>query len=67
MSFERIRERYLKNYSRDDQLPRFKDLGIITEKQYDEWLYNLQELAMNEPKDLTDAEFKALEKEGLIY
>ena len=38
-----------------------------TEKQYDEWLYNLQELAMNEPKDLTDAEFKALEKEGLIY
>lgn len=38
-----------------------------TEKQYGEWLYNLQEIAMSEPKDLTDAEFEALEKEGLIY
>ena len=38
-----------------------------TEKQYDEWLYNLQELAMSEPQDLTNEEFAALEKEGLIY
>ena len=54
MSFERIKERYLKNYIRDDQLPRFKDLGIITEKQYDE-LY-----AEKHP-----AELKTLAKEVL--
>lgn len=34
MKFETIRERYLNNYIRDDQLPRFKTLGIITEEQY---------------------------------
>lgn len=38
-----------------------------TEKEYGEWLYNLQELAMNEPDDLTDEELEALQNEGLIY
>lgn len=38
-----------------------------TEKQYGEWLYNLQELAMLEPGDLTDEELDALEQEGLLY
>ena len=36
MSFERIKERYLKNYITDAQLERFKALGIITQEQYDE-------------------------------
>lgn len=31
--FERIRERYLKNYIRDDQLERYVALGVITESQ----------------------------------
>ena len=34
MSYETIRERYLKNYITDNQLVRFKNLGIITEEQY---------------------------------
>ena len=38
-----------------------------TQKEYGEWLYNLQELALNEPNDLTDDEWLALEQEGLIY
>ena len=41
MTFERIKERYLKNYITDSQLGRFKDLGIITAEQYDE-LYILK-------------------------
>ncbi len=41
MSFERIKERYLKNYITDTQLERFKALGIITQEQYDE-LYALK-------------------------
>ena len=41
MSFERIKERYLKNYITDAQLVRFKDLGVITQEQYDE-LYALK-------------------------
>ena len=36
MSYETIRERYLKNYITDTQLVRFKNLGIITEEQYAE-------------------------------
>ena len=36
MSFERIKERYLKNYITDSQLERFKALGVITQEQYDE-------------------------------
>ena len=35
MSYEKIRERYLKNYITDAQLQRFVDLGIITQEQYD--------------------------------
>lgn len=38
-----------------------------TPKQYGKWLTNLQELAENEPGDLTDEEFAALQNEGLIY
>lgn len=34
MDYNTIRERYLLNHIRDDQLVRFKDLGIITEEQY---------------------------------
>ena len=36
MTYERIKERYLKNYITDSQLERFKALGVITEAQYDE-------------------------------
>ena len=41
MTYESIKERYLKNYIRDDQLLRFKDLGIITYEQYTE-LYEIK-------------------------
>ena len=41
MTYEIIKERYLKNYIRDDQLLRFKDLGIITYEQYAE-LYEIK-------------------------
>ena len=41
MSFERIKERYIKNYITDAQLVRFKDLGVITETQYTE-LYEMK-------------------------
>ena len=41
MSFDKIKERYLKNYITDSQLERFKALGIITQEQYDE-LYALK-------------------------
>lgn len=41
MTYERIKERYLKNYITDSQLERFKALGIITEAQYKE-LYELK-------------------------
>ena len=47
MSFERIKERYLKNYITDAQLERFKALGIITQEQYDE-LYALKHLVETE-------------------
>ena len=36
MTYERIKERYLKNYITDSQLERFKSLGIITQEQHDE-------------------------------
>ena len=39
MNFETIKDRYMKNYITDAQLIRFKNLGIITEEQYNE-LYN---------------------------
>lgn len=38
-----------------------------TQHQYEEWLTNLQDLAEQEPDDLTDEEYQALELEGLIY
>ena len=53
MSFERIKERYLKNYITDAQLIRFKDLGVITQEQYDE-LYALKHPV--EPETAADTE-----------
>ena len=41
MTYERIKERYLKNYITDSQLERFKTLGVITETQYTE-LYEMK-------------------------
>ena len=41
MTYERIKERYLKNYITDSQLERFKSLGVITEEQYAE-LYEMK-------------------------
>ena len=41
MSYEKIKERYLKNYITDAQLDRFKALGVISEEQYAE-LYALK-------------------------
>ena len=41
MTYDSIKERYLKNYIRDDQLLRFKDLGVITYEQYAE-LYEIK-------------------------
>ena len=38
-----------------------------TEHQYGMWLRNLQELAENEPGDLTEEEIEALQLEGLWY
>ena len=54
MTFERIKERYLKNYITDSQLERFKDLGIITAEQYDE-LYALKHPAELETVADTEA------------
>ena len=47
MTYERIKERYMKNYITDSQLGRFKDLGVITQGQYDE-LYALKHPAEQE-------------------
>jgi len=38
-----------------------------TYSQYCRWLRNLQDLAEQEPEDLTDEEYEALQNEGLIY
>lgn len=54
MSFERIKERYLKNYITDAQLVRFKDLGVITETQYTE-LYALKHPTDTETAPDTEA------------
>lgn len=34
--FEKIRDRYLKNYVRDDQLDRYVTLGVLTLEQAEE-------------------------------
>ena len=39
---------------------------LRTQKQIDEWLDNLRELAYLEPGDLTDEEWAALDNEGLL-
>lgn len=38
-----------------------------TQREYERWLANLQDLAEQEPGDLTDEEYEALQLEGLIY
>lgn len=38
-----------------------------TPSQYGKWLKNLQDLAEQEPGDLTDEELEALQNEGLMY
>lgn len=47
MTYERIKERYMKNYITDSQLERFKVLGVITQEQYDE-LYEMKHPAETE-------------------
>ena len=51
MTYERIKERYIKNYITDTQLERFKTLGVISEEQYAE-LYALKHPA--EPETAAD-------------
>lgn len=41
MTYEKIKERYMKNYITDSQLERFKALSVITEEQYTE-LYKMK-------------------------
>ena len=42
--------------------------GIMrTERQYEQWLAHLQDLYEQEPNDLTDEEFTALQNSGLLY
>ena len=53
MTYEKIKERYLKNYITDAQLERFKALGIITQEQYDE-LYALKH--PTEPETVAETE-----------
>ena len=36
MTLEQIKERYEKNYIRDDQLEKFVKLGVITQEQAEE-------------------------------
>ena len=54
MSYERIKERYIKNYITDAQLVRFKDLGVITEAQYTE-LYEMKHPVETEMTANTEA------------
>ena len=54
MTFEKIKERYLKNYITDAQLIRFRDLGVIRQEQYDE-LYALKHPADTETAADTEA------------
>lgn len=51
MDFKTIKYRYLKNYIRDDQLLRHRELGVITAEQYNE-LYALKHPA--EPETASD-------------
>ena len=54
MTYERIKERYLKNYITNIQLERFKALGVITQEQYDE-LYEMKHPAEQETAPDTEA------------
>ena len=54
MTYERIKERYIKNYITDSQLERFKSLGVITQEQYTE-LYALKHPVEPETADDTEA------------
>ena len=54
MTYDRIKERYLKNYITDSQLERFKALGVITEEQYKE-LYAMKHPAETDTVAGTEA------------
>ena len=54
MTYERIKERYMKNYITDSQLERLKTLGVITQEQYDE-LYEMKHPAETETAADTEA------------
>ena len=54
MSYEKIKERYLKNYITDTQLDRFKALGVISEEQYAE-LYEMKHPVETETASNTEA------------
>lgn len=58
MTYERIKERYLKNYITDSQLERFKALGVITEEQYTE-LYEMKHPAVRDGV-ITEDEFQKI-------
>lgn len=53
MTFEKIKERYEKNYITDAQLVRFQELGIIFQEQYDE-LYGLKHQTVEETEEVVE-------------
>lgn len=63
--YEKIKERYDKNYIRDDQLDRYVALGVITQAQADE----IRGAGSTEPPDLGDVvtqpEMDAAYREGV--
>ena len=49
MNFNEIEDRYLHTYINDDQLIRFKNLGVITDEQYNELYAKKYPTEQNEP------------------
>lgn len=48
--YEQIKERYMKNFVTDEQLLRYKELGVLTEEQYEE-IYLLKHSTLPEVKE----------------
>lgn len=44
MTYEKIKERYMKRYIRDDQLARFVELKVITQEEADSIVRHFSEL-----------------------
>ena len=44
MTYEKIKERYMKRYIRDDQLARFVELKVITQAEADSIVQHFSEL-----------------------